>query len=68
MDSSYFITYDATSMMIFVRALKLQDAILQFIHEYIYSDINLTESEKQNKDLLAKIIYLEIQCAPDDVQ
>ena len=66
MDFPHFITYDAISMMIFVRALKLQDTTSRFINEDIYSDLNLTDRMKQDKHLLAKIRHLDIQSASED--
>ena len=43
MDVSQLITYNATSMRIFIWALKLQDTTSQFINKDIYTDLNLTD-------------------------
>ena len=67
MDVTQIITYDATSMMIFIRALKLQDITLRFINKDIYADLTLTDRERKDKHLLAKMMYLKIQNAPNDV-
>ena len=59
------ITRDATSMKICIRALKLQYTTSQLINEDIYTELGYTDRQNRDKHLHAKIMYLEIQSAPD---
>ena len=66
-DVPQLIIYDDMSILISIRALKLEYTTSELINEDLYPDLSLIDRERKYKHLRAKIMTLEIQNARDDV-